>query len=221
MRNIFLAVFSILLVLILLPTTIFAQGQGNRVQNQNQIQTQNQGEDQQLQVATQEQESLQEDGDEESENQVQGQPKKVSPRSETAREHMTGVAQKVEELLTTQGAKVGIGQEISAVAREQQQAQKQIKEELDNLEARPGWVKRLFGPNYRAIKNLRKQIEQNRLRIQRLTQLQSQITNQADRTQLQEAIQVLTKQNTVLEEQIQAEERISSLFGWLFKLLTK
>ena len=55
-------------------------------------------------------------------------------------------------------------------------------------------------------------MEQNKLRIQQLQQLANQVQNQADQTQIQEAIQVLTEQNTALQEQIQAEENIGSLF---------
>lgn len=221
MKKILTITLSILLVLVFLPVIAFAQGQGNQVQNQNQVQTQNQGEDQQLQVATQEQESLQEGQDEESEGQAGGQPKSASSRSETARQHMSAVAQTVEELLTTQGARGGIGQQVSAVAKEQQQAQQEIEGELDKLEARQGWMKKLFGPDYKAIKNLNQQMEQNRLRIQQLTQLQNQVANEADETQLQETIQALVEQNTALQDQIEAEEQVGSLFGWLIRLFIK
>ncbi|MFH1280885.1 MAG: hypothetical protein ABII08_04730 [Candidatus Beckwithbacteria bacterium] len=210
MKKILIITFSTLLVLAFLPVVALAQGRSNQVQNQNQVKTQNQGEDQQLQVTTQEQESLQ-----------GGQPKSVSPRSETAREHMSVVAQTVEELLTTQGAKGGIGQQVSEVAREQQQAQQEIEGELDKLGARQGWARKLFGPDYKAIKNLNQQIERNRLRIRQLEQLQTQVANVADQTQIQEAAQALVEQNTALEEQIQAEEQTGSLFGWLFKLFAK
>ena len=152
---------------------------------------------------------------------AKGQPKTVSPRSETARQHMSVVAQTVEELLTTQETKGGIGQQISEVAGQQQQAQQEIKGQLDKLETRRGWMKRLFGPDYKAIKNLNRQVERNRLRVKQLEQLQAQVTNQADQVQIQETVQVLSEQNTALQEQIQAEEKIGSLFGWLAKLLAK
>ncbi|MBN1545396.1 MAG: hypothetical protein JW902_01910 [Syntrophaceae bacterium] len=212
--------FFILLVLMSLPSTVSAQVRNNQVQSQNQVQTQNQGEEQQLQVTTQEQVSMQEGQDGEDESQTQSQTGSVSTRSETSRERMSAVARTVEELLTSQEAKGGIGEQISAVAREQRRIQGQIEEELDKLEARKGWVRKLFGPNYKAIKSLKQQMEQNRLRIQQLTQLKNQVVNQADETQLQEAIQALVEQNTALEEQTQAEEQVGSIFGWLARLLS-
>ncbi|MBL7150666.1 hypothetical protein ISS86_01940 [Candidatus Microgenomates bacterium] len=211
MKKILIITLSILLILVFLPVVVLSQGQGNQTQNQNKVQIQNQGEDKQLQVNTQEQENLQ--ANEESVG-TQG-------RSENARQHMNVVDETVEELLTTQGAKGGIGQQVSELAREQKQSQQEIEGELDKLDSRRGWMKRLFGPDYKAIKNLNRQMEQNQLRIQQLQQLQNQAANQADETQLQEAVQALVEQKTSLEEQIQAEEQVGSLFGWLVRLFTK
>ena len=208
---------AIIFSLLVLPSVTLARGevvvdpQSSQVQNQGQGQTENQGEDQQQSIA-QEQESSQSGQDETDES---------KGRSETARQHMSMVAQAVEELLTTQGAKGGIGQQISEVARQQQQAQQDIGGQLDKLEARRGWMKTLFGPDYKAIKNLEQQMEQNQLRIRQLEQLQAKVTNEAEQTQIQEVIQALIEQNTALQEQIQAEEQAGSLLGWLFKLFIK
>ena len=111
--------------------------------------------------------------------------------------------------------------QIRTIAQEQVQAQTQIQAELNKLESKSGFMKKLFGTDYGAINNLKQQLEQNRLRIKLLTELQNQVTNQADETQLQEAVLALTEQNTSLEEQIEAEESIGSLLGWLVKLFYK
>ncbi len=153
--------------------------------------------------------------------QAKGQPKSVNPRSETARQNMSVVSQAVEELLTTQGAQGGIGQQISEVAKQQQQAQPEIEEQLNKLEARQGLTKRLFGPDYKAIRNLNRQTERNQLRIRELQQLQNQVTNQADETQIQGVVHALVEQNTALQDQIQNEEQVASLLGWLIKLFVK
>jgi len=111
--------------------------------------------------------------------------------------------------------------QVQTVAKEQVRAQTEIQSQLNKLESKSSIAKMLFGPDYGAIKNLRQQMEQNRLRIQLLIELQNQVANQTDESQIQEAIQALTEQNTSLEEQIQAEESIGSLFGWLVKLFYK
>lgn len=113
-----------------------------------------------------------------------------------------------------------VGAQVKTIAQEQVKAQDVIQAQLNKMESKSTLLKKLFGPDFGAIKNLEAQMEQNRLRIQALTQLQSQIANQADETALKNAIQVLTDQNTSLQEQISAETGIRSLFGWLVKLFS-
>lgn len=187
--------------------TSAVSSQGNQVQNQ--IKTQNAGEDSQLQVNTEESLQSNEDG-----AGSQG-------RSTSAKQNMSVVAEKVEELLISEGSENGIGQQIKDIANKQKQAQGEIKGQLDKLELRKGFMKKLFGADKKAIKNLKQQIEQNQLRIKKLQQLQTQVINQADQTQIQEAVQALTEQNTALTDQIQSEEQVVSLFGWLTKLFIK
>jgi hypothetical protein len=186
---------------------------GNQVQNQNQIQTQNQGEDQQLKVSNQEQENTGEQV-----SQAEGSTKAASPRSEVAVEKMSNVAQKVEELLTTQEAKGGIGDDVRKVAQEQKDAQGKIQQELKKVDNRGGLLKLLVGPDYKALKSMQKQMEQNQLRIQTLEQLKNQLLNQGELTSVQEAIQALIEQNTALQDRISLEEGNFSLLGWLFRL---
>jgi len=202
-----------ILVFLLLPSIVGAKAQ--EVQNQNQVQTQNQGEEQGLQVATQEQEGQEEENDRAKE------PKKESPRSQVAREYMSLVAQKVEELLIARTVKGGIGEQVREVAKEQQVAQGETQEELEKLENRQGLWKKLFGPNYQAIKNLKRQREHNEERIRLLEQLKNQVVNQAEANQIAETTEALTQLNNSLQEQIEAEEDTQSLFGWLFRLLAQ
>jgi len=185
--------------------TAVVSPQGNQVQNQ--VQTQNTGVDSQLQINTQE--SLQ--SDEESAG-SQGQGK-----SGTARQNMSVVAEKVEILLNGETSQGGIGSQIKGIAQQQKQAQGEISGQLNKLESRQGLMKKLLGADYKAIKNLNRQMEQNQLRIQQLQQLQTQVTNQAEEAQIQELMQALTDQNTALTDQIQTEEQIGSLFGWMMK----
>lgn len=179
---------------------------GSPVKNQNQVSTQNMGEDTNLQVRTEEQESTE-----------AGNGVGLENKNPNAVEHMSIVAQKVQELLQVR-TKGGIGDQVREIARTQNQAQDQIQIHLDEIEAKGNLVKSLFGPDYKAIKNLEQLLEQNQLRIQSLQQLMVQVTNEADKTTIQETIEALTQENTSLQEIISAEEEIKSLFGWLVKL---
>lgn len=187
---------------------------GNQVQNLNQAQTQNAGEDSQTQTNTREQETL--SGNQET--QGWGMPKEASPRSETATQSMSIVAQKVEDLLTTKTLQGGIGQQVKVIAQEQKSAQKEIRSELENVDRRSGLLRAIAGPDFRALKNIQKQMEQNQLRIQRLEELQNQLVNQGDISQVQEAILAMLDQNIALQDRVMLEEKSFSALGWLFKL---
>jgi len=153
-------------------------------------------------------------------NQVQNR-NQVTTQNQGAETQLQVATQEMEQLMDLNGTNQTLGNQVKTIAQEQVQAQTQIQTELNKLETKSSFMKKLFGTDYGAIKNLKQQMEQNRLRIQTLTELQNQVTNQADETQLEEAIQALTEQNTSLQEQIQAEESIGSLFGWIVKLFYK
>ncbi len=189
------------------------QPSGNATQNQNQVKTQNKGEEVQIQVENREQES--EDGLQEN------QENNIVPRSENAREHMSAVAAKVEELLTTDIASGGIGERVRKVAQEQKEAQQQIQSHFQKIESRSGVLKFIVGPDFKALGSMQKVVEENQLRIQELTQLKNQLTNQSEIDKLQEVIQALMDQNTALQDRINLEEKSTSLFGWLFKLFAR
>jgi len=186
-------------------------GSGNQVQNQNQVATQNQGEDSQLKVTTQHQESSQFTQVEISNNKGAGN------RSVTARQHMSAVATAVEEILATTDKTEGIGKQVNIVAKQQQKAQQQLKSALNDIEGKKGLSKKLFGPNYSALKETKRLMQQNQVRIQQLIELKNQVQTQGEQSQLQEMIQSMIVQNTTLQDQVQAEENVKSLFGWLVR----
>ena len=127
----------------------------------------------------------------------------------------------MEQLMEEMGTGAGIGAQVRTIAQEQVQAQAEIQSQINKMESKSNFMKGIFGPNYKAIENVKAHIERNMLRIQALTELKNQISNQADETALETAIQALTDQNTRLQEQVDAEEGTGSLFGWLAKLFTK
>lgn len=180
-------------------------GQGN--QNQMQVNTSNQGESNQLDVGTQNY----------GENNTTGQKGSLN-RSSNARQNMSIVAQKVEELLGVEDRFGGIGKQISAVAREQKSAQGDLDELLTNVENRKGWKNRLFGYDRKVVSEMEGLVQRNQLRIQQLQELKSQVQNTGDQQQLQETIQSMINQNTSLQEQIQQEKDVNGIFGWLIGL---
>ncbi len=190
-------------------TSVTPQGTGTATQNENQVRTQNEGEETNLQVST-----------EEKENEGEKIGTKSGNRSAVAIEHMSEVAKQVHILLETKGTG-GIGEQVRQIAREQNQAQLQVEEHLSKLVNRSTFKLALFGPDYQAIKRLKTVIEENQLRIEKLQELLTQLTNQGDNTAIQETIQALEQENIALQDLVDAGEQTRSMFGWLLRLFIR
>ena len=113
----------------------------------------------------------------------------------------------------------GIGEEVKQIAQEQKTAQEQMRLEVEKASERKAWLKSLIGPDFQVIKKIERLMKQNQLRVEQLTQLKNQLTNQGDVVKVQETIQALIEQNTALQEMIESENGSGSLLGWLFRLL--
>lgn len=171
----------------------------NQVKNQNQTQTKNEGEDQQLSVQTQESEQLNQNLD----------------------DSLQKVSDQVHNLINTVGAKGGIGQQVSDIAQNQTKIQDQIKSSVSQLASRSAVSKFFIGSDKKAVKQMEQQMEQNQLLIQQLEELKTQTTNTSDLTQIQQTIDLMTYQNTSLQEKINSENKVNGLFGWLVNLFNR
>lgn len=172
---------------------------GNQVKNTNQVQTQNQGENQQLNVKTQETEQLNQD----------------------VTQSLTKVSDQVKQLIETTGAKGGIGQQVKVIAQSQTKLQDEIKSDFEELSSRGTLTKLLVGSDKKLTKSMEQKMEQNRLMIQQLEQLKLQTKNSGDLQQLQETIDLMTYQNTSLQNKVDKENQINGMFGWLVNLFSQ
>lgn len=172
---------------------------GQQVQNQNEVQTQNQGQDKKLQVKTKESETLNQE--------VEDSVDKVSTQ--------------VQELLDTVGAKSGIGQQVKEIAQNQQKNQEKIKSNFYELKNRGQLVRLFVGSDKKMTKALEQMTEENKLTIQKLEELKTKTLNQAEKTQLQETIDLMLYQNTSLGEKIAKEKQDTGLFGWFTRLFAR
>ena len=191
---------------------------GDQVQNQNQVQMQNQGEDQSLQVATQEQEnSSTQNGN--AQQASGGQSGSMSGQS--LLDSVESVTKNTEDILNVSMAKGSPGEKIQEIVKIQATVQTKIVSEVQQLDSRKGFMKTLIGPDYKVLKIMMQQMEQNQLRIKELEQLQNQLMNQGDIAMVEATIQALIDQNTALQEKIVSEEKTESMFGWLFRFFTR
>jgi len=200
---------------------INAPGLQKNIQEKNQIQTQNQGGETNIQQQTEEQNQVTTTTP--APKTIVPRPNKtLNPRSETAREHMSIVAQKVEELLTATTTEItGIGQQVREIARNQKEIQQQIQERIEKIDSRPKWLKSIFGPDLTSINQVKKHLDQIQLRIQQLEQLKNQLTNAGEQQMVQELINALTQQQIVLNDYLTNEEQYSSLWGKIVRLFSR
>lgn len=110
---------------------------------------------------------------------------------------------------------------IQTIAQAQIQMQDKINQALDKAESRTNFAKFFIGPNYKQLKTVKQEMEQNQLRIQELNQIMAQTSNEGDKTELQNEIKILELENTALSEQLNQDVAGFSLFGWLSKLINK
>lgn len=207
---------AILLALVIAPVAL-AKSEAQEVKKGTKIQTKNEGEDQQLQVSTQDQSEFGEDQNEGTGSGKSG--KEANSRSEVAREQMSAVATAVEELLVSRVAQGGIGEQVREIAQAQNEAQEKITAKLNQVDSRGGLLKSLIGPDYKAIKELKQEMQQNEVRVRQLGQLALQTENEQEQMEIDATILALTDQNNALQERADEEAGSFSLFGWLFKLL--
>ncbi len=111
-----------------------------------------------------------------------------------------------------------IQQQVAEIARIQNEIQQKVWEKLRQIKARPQILKRIIGPDYKAIKELEQQLEETKHLTEQLEQLQAYIPEQEEREAVDKLIAILTKERKTIEEQIQAEKKATSFFGWIFRI---
>ena len=206
----------LLTAVLVLPVLVMAQSENTSVnaptgpaQNEvsTQTATQNAGEESQLQVnvATQ-------TGEEVGEQQYQ-------PKSETAGSRSDEVAKAVQTMseIANRTNNPEVGKQIKDIARAQNEAEDSANKALDKVEERSGFVKFLIGPNFAQIKEVKKIMEQNQVRVRELQQIMLQLDNEADQTELQNQINVLEIQNLNLANELDEMDGGFTLFGWLVR----
>jgi hypothetical protein len=185
-------------------TTATTPVSGNAAKTNEQNAVKNQGESTQIQ--TQEQ------------NAVQTQEKKQTKGQFNAESHRNAVATFVQSLLAVADREGGIGQEVRAIAEQQNNINGRTSDLINAVENR-NKVKTFFiGTSYKNIGELRSQMVQTQNRIDQLNKLAAKAENEGDRTELQSQIQVLEQEQASINNFITQNESRFSLLGWAVKL---
>lgn len=142
-------------------------------------------------------------------------------QSTTATMRRSAVANAVQEMLRVADRVGGIGEQVRTIAQAQNQDQEQLEARLKKIEERGRVAKFFLGANYSEIRDAEKIIEQNRLRIQQLNEIKSQITNSGDQQALTEQISTLEQESSQTEDSLKRAQKGFSLLGWMFRLFAK
>ncbi len=138
-----------------------------------------------------------------------------------ALEHRSAVANFVQGLLKVADREPGgIGGQVREVARAQSSSTETVVQAMEKVQTRSKIKTFLFGSDYKNLGKLRSEMVQTRNRLEQLNRLLSEVTNEADKTELQNQISTLEQEQEKIQTFIAQKEQEGkySLFGWLMKL---
>jgi len=124
----------------------------------------------------------------------------------------------VHTLLAMENMTGGIGKNVSAIAREfNNSIQATIRAE-NSIQTRSGIARFFAGGDDTAATEIEQQINQNRVRIQQLTQNMNNCDcDEQVKAMLQEQIQNMEQEQTRLQQLAQKEKSSKGLLGWIWK----
>ncbi|MFA6131694.1 MAG: hypothetical protein WC702_01320 [Patescibacteria group bacterium] len=199
------------------------ESETNDEQEENQNQIKNQGEEQNLtnQETEQEGEENSEKITTDDEGEEIEEEKETAETNSRAVERRSIVANAVQEVLQVTEQTDGIGEQIRVMAQAQNQNHEQAEDGLEKIQQRSGIIQFFLGPNYGEVKRTGELLEENQNRLEEMSQLMSQVTNQSDKQNLIEQIGLLETTNEELSEAVEESSKGFSLFGWLIKIFVE
>jgi len=144
-----------------------------------------------------------------------------TPNNGASKERCDLVSQAIEEITVSSSIIESevLGVQLENSAKDYSNSVDSANEALDTADQRSVFAKFFIGPNYNQLKEVKAQMEQNRVRVENMNQVCSQIENSGDQAEIKTQVQILEDQNTALQSQVDEEEAGFSLFGWLVRLI--
>jgi len=131
------------------------------------------------------------------------------------------VAKKLEEAANGEKAKGNkeVGEQIEAVAAEEEQAQEDTSKAIEEVESR-GKVKTfLLGTDYKNLGQLRSSLVHNRNQIRTLTRTMAQAQTEEGKALIEAQLVTMAQERERIKSVITANESSFSLFGWVSRFL--
>jgi hypothetical protein len=121
----------------------------------------------------------------------------------------------VHTLLETEGLSGGIGQNVSAIARDFNNSAGSSRKLEDRIQARNSFMRLLFGGDRDAARELANLTIQNKARVAELQQLINSTTLDPDvRATMEDQVRTLQKEQDRLEQLATREQADRGFFGW-------
>ncbi len=137
----------------------------------------------------------------------------------TGAEHRSAVATFVQALLSAADReKGGIGEQVRAVAQEQNEDKDEVANEIEEIQNRSGLKTFFFGTDYKNIGAVRSTMAKTASQIEELKTLLEELTVDESKTELEEEIAKLEEEQKKVEDFLKANESKFSLFGGIVKL---
>lgn len=133
-------------------------------------------------------------------------------------QHRSKVAETVQALTDLAGKDQNIGEDIRAVAQEQESSNERATKAMGAVEARSGFKTFLIGTDYKNIGALRSEVVTTENSIDRLTKAKDRATDDSVKASLDAQIKALEETNTSALNFIKTNESKFSIFGWFARL---
>ena len=165
-----------------------------------------------------------EEGDDEDENETNGRGKKnktkrfKGPGEEKQFRNQNQVREAVHALLAMENRTGGIGQQVSAIARNFNNGLNKTLQAEEKIQNRGG-LRRLFaGGDEGAAEEIEEQVMENEGMIEDLEDVVANCDcGEEVKVQMKEQIQIMLQENERLQQLAQEEKKSKGLFGWLWK----
>lgn len=135
--------------------------------------------------------------------------------------HQSIVSAFVHSLLSVADRDGGIGTEVRAVAKSQNDSATTTAEAIAEVEGRGALRTFILGSDYKNLGVIRSEMATTTTNIAKLKTLLDKTVNAADRAELSLQIKALEAEQATLEIYVKAHENAFSLLGWFSKLLNK
>ncbi|MHA1873337.1 MAG: hypothetical protein ACTSVB_04415 [Candidatus Heimdallarchaeaceae archaeon] len=197
------------------------QGNGQGGQTQIEEQTENQGEEGNITI---QQQTKAKNKDElkqmiqEKKDELKEELKQFKAQQKEIHQNQNQVRVAVHALLAMENLTGGIGQNVSAIAKEFNNSIQATLRAEEKIQKRNALVKIFIGGDEDAANEIEQEVTQNQERIQKLTQLMEQCEcDEEVKAILQEQIQNMEQEQTRLQQLAQNEKQNKGIFGWLWK----